>query len=65
MLIVLSIFMIALAGYRLWSLYQPRVGPVGDGSHAPHVYISIYCGLLAGVCFLIVGIIRLVKRSPR
>jgi hypothetical protein len=58
-IIILSLIMIFMAGYQLWDLYRPRVGPIGNGTHALYVYIAIYSGLLAGVCFLVVGVIRL------
>jgi hypothetical protein len=64
-LIVLAIVMIMMGTYRLWWLDQPRVGPIGEGHYHPAVYISIYSGMIAGVCFLVLGIIRLIKHKRK
>jgi len=58
--VFISLVIIALASYRLWSLDQPKVGPVGDGEIPRLAYTSMYIGLAAGIFCLVLAIIRII-----
>lgn len=60
MSIIISLFIITLASYRLWSLDQPKVGPVGDGEVPAFAYTSMYIGIFAGICCFAIGVIRII-----
>ncbi|MEC0370623.1 hypothetical protein [Paenibacillus chibensis] len=60
MTIIISLFIIGLASYRLWSLDQPKVGPVGDGEVPAFAYTSMYFGIFAGICFFVIGVLRII-----
>jgi hypothetical protein len=56
-----SVLMIFLSFYRLNIVDKPRVGPVGEGSIPLSFWISISSLLIAGVCFLILSLILIVR----
>ncbi|MDR9856464.1 hypothetical protein RJP21_22940 [Paenibacillus sp. VCA1] len=58
--VFISLVMIALATYRLWSLDQPKVGPVGDGEIPQFAYTSMYVALAAGIVCLVLGVVRII-----
>jgi hypothetical protein len=65
---ILSLFIIAIASLRLWYLYQPKTGPVGDGEYPEYpdfAYTSMYIGIILGICCLIFGIIRIIKSNRK
>lgn len=62
--VIFSFFIIGISSYKLWSLYQPRVGPVGDG-YPDYAYTSMYIGIILGICCLILGIIHIVVEKMK
>lgn len=57
--VILSLIVMTMAMYRLWTLDQPRIGPVGESSYPTALYIVIYSTLFTAVIGLIVGLIRI------
>lgn len=62
LLYLLSTFLILFSLYHWWVLYQPRTGPIGDGTVPTWVYISIFSSLFVGISGLVRGTLILIQK---
>gem|GEM_PF-6648544 len=48
---------IIFAAYYRWDAPRPKVGPVGNGPNSAEITANFYVALVAGACYLGVGLI--------
>jgi|GEM_PF-4153990 len=64
-ILIVSLFLIGLTVYQFWSIQQPRIGPVGDGSISRFVYIPIILGFIVGVSWFVKSIYLIIKSRKK
>ena len=68
-LLILGVIVIAINSWRIYDMFQPKVGPIGNGNIANHVWVSIISGLVIGVLgiaqFFILLVFEKKKESVR
>ncbi len=51
-ILLLSIIQIGLSIISIYKIYQPKVGPIGDGNISPLFWVSTISFLVSGLSFL-------------
>ncbi|MCJ8010801.1 hypothetical protein MUG84_03460 [Paenibacillus sp. KQZ6P-2] len=60
-----ALIILAVSFYQLWSIDQPKVGPVGDGIIPDYAYTSIYIGIYVGAGSFILGVLHIILESMK
>jgi ribosomal-protein-alanine N-acetyltransferase len=47
-LLILGVIVIAINSWRIYDMFQPKVGPIGNGDIGNHVWISFITGFIVG-----------------
>lgn len=47
-----GVVILGINAYGVYDMYQPKVGPIGNGEISSHVWISIFISFLSGIIFI-------------